>query len=295
METLLSPRQAASIIGLSESTVRRWCDRREVSFQLTPGGHRRLLRSSVLARAQRLGLELDDSASAAVIGPAHAADSSALSGQLYQLLVDGRLGDAQRLILELISQSMPVASACDAVIAPAMRRVGAAWEAGTLNVFEEHAASYAVSAALGAAQLALPKPLTTGPIVVCGALSGDPYVLGPMMAGLVMQAEGCQPWVTGSDTPADEFLKAVVARRATMLTISVGCIADHPRLVADLNRLYEAVAARGCLLAIGGRALDRGLRTQLRADFFGDTMTHLATFARGHVANRHLASPKDAR
>lgn len=46
-EDLLTPGQAARILGRGTETVARWADRGRLTARWTPGGHRRYLRDEV--------------------------------------------------------------------------------------------------------------------------------------------------------------------------------------------------------------------------------------------------------
>lgn len=286
MNRLLSPRQAATLIGRSESTVRRWCDRREVSFKQTPGGHRRLLESSVLAHARTLGL-LEGATSNGASGQdagAHAT-SSELCTTLTRHLVDGELSAGRRLLVDLFKGSVATAEVCDSVIAPAMGRIGSLWASGRLAIYEEHAATQAVAAGIVTASHEM--PLTGDAVAVCAALSGDPYALGPLMTGLILQSEGFRPLQLGADTPIDEILRAANKRSAALVTLSIGSVTDVDATASAINKLSDRLAQRGCKLVVGGRMLTADVRRQLRVDFMGDTLGHLAVYARRLARQPH--------
>ncbi|REJ93532.1 MAG: helix-turn-helix domain-containing protein [Planctomycetota bacterium] len=48
MNDLLTPKQVARAISVSESSIKRWCDRGAIATQYTPGGHRRIPLSGLL-------------------------------------------------------------------------------------------------------------------------------------------------------------------------------------------------------------------------------------------------------
>ena len=66
MSDSYSPKQIARALGVSESSVKRWCDRGLIDYQKTAGGHRRVVlgelmrfvkdQRKVIARPQLLGL-----------------------------------------------------------------------------------------------------------------------------------------------------------------------------------------------------------------------------------------------
>ena len=48
MKNVLTPKQVARALGVSESSVKRWCDQGAVPTQYTRGGHRRIALASVV-------------------------------------------------------------------------------------------------------------------------------------------------------------------------------------------------------------------------------------------------------
>src|SRR4029078_11975234 len=57
METL-SPKEAARVLGSSESSLKRWCHQGPISAVKTSGGHRRLTLDSLIRFAQQSGRPL---------------------------------------------------------------------------------------------------------------------------------------------------------------------------------------------------------------------------------------------
>ena len=53
MPSLLSPRQFAAAIGVSESSVRRWADGGQIKMTRTAGGHRKIARSEAIRFIRR--------------------------------------------------------------------------------------------------------------------------------------------------------------------------------------------------------------------------------------------------
>lgn len=56
--TTFSPKQLSRAIGVSEASVKRWCDKGRLAFDKTIGGHRRLALHAILGFIHENNLEL---------------------------------------------------------------------------------------------------------------------------------------------------------------------------------------------------------------------------------------------
>lgn len=276
----LTPRQAAELLGVSESTVRRWCDRALVAAGRTTGRHRRIDQAELLAFAREAGLWTGGETVASSAGRGgRTAPLEELAARLEAALVAGDDAGVRALVAEGLGRGDPEAL-FDDVVAPAMRHLGDRWGSGELAVYEEHRASQLLLAALAHGATVLPRPAVGAPVAVCAALSGDPYAIAPAMAALVVQAERWRPVLLGPDTPTVEVIRAARAVAASMVVVSVGCVAEAAATAAELRALAEGARELGASLVVGGRGLDPTLRRGLAADRVGETMAELRAFAR---------------
>ena len=58
MQVSVSTRQASALLGVHESSVKRWCNAEELECQLTPGGHRRIPIRALVAFARGQGIQV---------------------------------------------------------------------------------------------------------------------------------------------------------------------------------------------------------------------------------------------
>src|SRR5215204_5129129 len=120
----LSTVQAAKALGVSVSTVKRWVDEGVLPAHKTAGGHRKLLRSEVLALARRGDLPCGDLSALSLPAPrAHAADAESASAALLDAVLAGRAAEVTAVVRGAYAAGMPIETLADRVIGPALARV----------------------------------------------------------------------------------------------------------------------------------------------------------------------------
>ena len=220
LTSLLTPRQAAEMLGVSESTARRWCDRGLIPTTRTIGKHRRISREELVAFARRQGIAIASPAAALAGAGGRVASPSLLAERLHQLLLSAGSLAVRDFIIDLVTNAFGPPIVCDEILAPAMHRIGDEWALGRVGIYQEHAATSALSDALAAARGALPVPNLSAPLAICASLSNDPYSLGPAMSALVLQNVGYRSLLLGTDMPAPALERAIRATRAAIVAAS---------------------------------------------------------------------------
>src|SRR5947209_283892 len=180
----LSTLQAAEALGVSVSTVKRWVDDAVLPAHRTAGGHRKLLRAEVLALARQGEMPHADLAVLTAASPRdRGADPDAAAAALLDALLAGRGAEASAVLLRAYRAGLPVEALADRVIAPVMAKVGHGWEAGRLDVWQEHRGSQLCAAALYDLKKELrARAERSRPVAVGGAPQDDPYLLPTVLA-----------------------------------------------------------------------------------------------------------------
>jgi excisionase family DNA binding protein len=125
----LSTLQAATTLGVSVSTVKRWVDEGVLPAHRTAGGHRKLLRAEVLALARQGDLPRGDLASLSLASCRdQAVDLEATEAALLEALLGRQGADASAIVRRAYDSGVAVETIADRVIAPAMAKVGHQWD-----------------------------------------------------------------------------------------------------------------------------------------------------------------------
>ena len=263
----LSPRELADVVGVSESSVKRWIDSERIRAQRTPGGHRRV---------ELLGVSHVDEA--CLDRPER------LTQRLFELLHAGRGVEVEATLLAaVLSRTLEPAALFDGPVRAAMARIGELWSGGSDGVFVEHRASQLLLRALDRID-GLYSPPSDGLLAVGGSISGDASLLPTRMASIVLASQGVYAVNLGADTPGPAFLDAAEQLGADLVWISVGHVSDAAHLRRQLEELLSELADRNLACILGGREVQR-LALPPGAARVGRSLSELAALGRD-VAER---------
>ena len=278
----LSPKQVAQAIGVSESSLKRWCDRGLIRMERTAGGHRRLSIDSVVSFLRETGHRL---AEPKVLGlPATTGKTEWTLGRarerLQAALVAGDEETCRRIVLDLYLSRHPISVICDDVLAEAFHQVGDLWQCGSVEVFEERRACEVCTRIVHELRRLLPPPDPAAPLAEGGTLDGDPYTLACSMAELVLRDAGWNAVPLGNLLPFATLRTALHKTRPRLMWLSVSSIRDRDQFSLEMNRLFDEASALGTALVLGGVALDEEIRRGIRYSAYCDTFQHLDAFSR---------------
>ena len=173
---------------------------------------------------------------------------------LQDCLAAVRSLDADRLqvlVMRTLS-SLPLDALVEDLLAPLFRRIGEEWEAGGLEVFQEHLATSVIRTVL---MHVLSTQRSGDHAIVLSTPSGQPHEIGLMFAAMVAASAGWRVVYLGPDLPADEIAKAARQGRARVVAISLVASDRSPELETELLRLGDLLPAESILL-VGGAGRD---------------------------------------
>lgn len=280
MKDLLSPKTVARAIGVSESSLKRWCDRGLIPFERTAGGHRRLRLDEVFAFVRKGKYRLQDPQ---VLGLPAATGQTVWTvararEQLYRALLEGDEALCLQIPMDLYAAGHPMSAICDQVIAAAFHQIGDRWECGEVEVYEERRACEISVRLLYEFRRVIPQPRPGAPVAFVGTLDGDPYTLAVSMAELVLRHNGWNASSLGHMLPFATIRTAIKANQPDLFCLSVSVIRDRERFVDEVAHLFAVANQSNTLLVLGGAAVTREIQSQLRCDKCCSSLTDLELF-----------------
>ena len=277
-----SPKQVALALGVSESSLKRWCDRGLLPMHRTAGGHRRLLLADVLQFVRSSKHRL---VSPELIGLTARVGKEALTVErAYEKVVTALSGGDQKTAiaigLGLYGSGCQLSTIFDDVYAPALHAIGEQWACESLEVYQERRSIVITMQFLAEVRRLLVEPTPEAPLALGATCEGDTYTVPVTMAELVLREAGWNAKSLGSSIPLGSITRAAATQRPKLVWLSFSHIEDVETLAAGMRELADVADECGTSIVIGGHALDETIRKKLRYTAFCEDFSHLIPLAK---------------
>ncbi len=295
MRDLLTPKQVARAIDVSESSVKRWCDKGVIPTQYTAGGHRRITMAAMveflrdgkhqLVHPEALGLPATSGQTNRVVGRA--------CEQFTEALLIGDEARCRQIAIDLYLAEHSLSVICDDVLAAAFRDIGDRWACGEAEVYQERRGCEIALRVMHELRSLLPQPPNHAPLAIGGAASGDQYNLGTTMAELVLRDGKWNAVSLGDNLPFATITAAIKEHRPKLFWLSCSHIADEEEFLTGFRNLYDEFGA-DLAIVVGGYALSEEILRQMQFAAFCDNMQHFEGFAQsihGAISNSTRSKP----
>lgn len=294
LRSILTPRQLAEAIGVSESSVKRWVDDGHIIATRTAGGHRRIAIQEAARYIREHGT--------AILRPEVLGfhDVAALDGaeglgegvgeRLFGYLKSGAAAEARGLILSSFLEGCSVAEIVDGPLGSAMEKIGELWVSSPSGIFWEHRATEIAIQAVSRLRL-LQTPREEAPLAVGGAPPGDRYILPSLAAATVLEGEGLHATNLGPETPIATLALAAEDLNARLVWLSVSVVADREKLRRELRGLVPQLAGREAVLVVGGSEASKLAFPKSDSVYFGRSMAELEALVQGMRLAPRSAAP----
>lgn len=269
----LTSSEAAKLLDVHPSTVKRWCNEGLLASDTTAGGHRRIHLADAVAFSRSSGIRT-------VLTPFHpyephvwtalrAAEDEHSFLQVQTLALGWVMRGETRKLEHLYtalgrSSAFDFATFCDGAVRGLMERVGTAWRDGRLRVGEEHIVSQVMIDVLLRLRTDwlgdIHGAQTNGSnrVAVVGALEGNQHHLGALCVRVLLERLGWRVHYLGPDVPVDDFGTIQKGRGAGLVCISLGpanTMGDVSRSLELLGAIYDR--SRPYDLVFGGAPTGR--------------------------------------
>lgn len=240
---LLTTREAARLLGVGTTSIKRWADSGVLECVRTPGRHRRFDRDAVESMA---GTPVTNDEQVAYAHDPHVDDwIEALTADAPETPVE----HVFRSERERLGSWWRVAES----LTPVLSEIGVRWQRGELSILEEHLASERLMRAVAACGDRLVAD-AGAPRALLMVAEGEQHTLGLALAELCLREAGWFSVWAGRRTPIREVRDYLYTGAAELVAVSASAsFSDSAALRAQARALADACrAANDVALVVGG-------------------------------------------
>lgn len=275
--------EAARLLAVGDTTLKRWTEEGRIPCERTAGGHRRFRRDDVLKFRSSL---LGERPEATPVVPAQQVEES---DSRRWLDVPGDPTEPTALtgrLLLLRSQARDWAEAGDLLCAGLLQEIGDRWAAGKMTCAQEHAMSRSLEMALARIAHGIPVP-PGAPIAILACPFAERHTLGLTLVETVLRERAFAVRFLGADVPTHDIVDTIRVMRPALVGLSAsGCSRSAGDLLGPAQAIATASRETGTRLLLGGSGQWPPVRGGLRIL----TLMDLASFVDTEIPHGAAAS-----
>jgi MerR family transcriptional regulator, light-induced transcriptional regulator len=232
--------EAADALGVHYQTAYTWVRNGELPARKVRGGYE-VADADVHALAARREIGREPASQIRV------RDWKAQSDRLYAAIVDGQEGHARRA-MERLAGHVTMTDLCDRVVAPALRRIGAEWEAGTVSIAREHRATSICERLIAAHAATQPSGRPRG-VAVVTTPPGERHGMPALMAAACLRENRWHVHHLSADIPVAEICALAIQVGARLVALSTAT--SQGAAEADSAAVAITAAVPGASVLVG--------------------------------------------
>ncbi len=262
--------EAANLLGVNVSTIKRWTDNGKLNCLQTPGGHRKFL----MRHINEFLHDKNDKAQKITVVPYNTSEHRRINHLIQKhqvealcpILLSSALKSDREIVNMIVTglalAQYPVYIIFDKLIAPVLRQIGDLWEEGSLTVAEEHIASDIIRDSILIVREIITKTDKLSQKVFCFALDDDQHDIPLKMSQVLLEQKGYEVFYSGQRTPADSLEKLMAEHKPARIYLSSTYFDENwteeqlDGKYAELDVIYQLSEKFGFEIYIGGRAFD---------------------------------------
>jgi excisionase family DNA binding protein len=276
----LSPRQIARATGLSESSIKRWCDTGRIPATRTAGGHRRIALEDVQQYLRDAGHEpVSDSLLTAPAPSGVTHRTLARAADAFHDAIGTSADAAAAIALELHQAGQPWSVILDEVILPVISPAGV----GSSRQPEEWRSRFIrrnIQQVIAQLLECVEPGVPDAPLAIAAALDGAPDAIEVLAAELTLAGAGWRVDRLGTLLPFVALQEAVERNAPRLMFLDVPLIRRQSGFLNAWASLRAAAARHGTFIALGGAGLERDIVETMQPDAWCPDARSLEQMAR---------------
>ncbi|CAN5667812.1 hypothetical protein BH20ACI3_BH20ACI3_24330 [soil metagenome] len=284
----LTTKEVASLLHISEATVKRWADDGALQSEKTIGGHRRFSIHAIAQLRRERGIGAEIKLTGRESGRKGAATTPLLSPAAFlDLILRGDDLVASAALIDAYLHHHTLASLFDTTVTEAMHEIGELWLKGAVTIADEHLGTRVVLSALPKLRSIIVPAEPTGLKAICCGIEGDLHELPIHLAEMILESEGWEVMNLGSNTPLFALRDMVTEQRPSLVCIAARTLVSVDRAAVEYTQLRKVTTRLDTAVVVGGEGFRDGiLRARFPAELHAADFTAFSRFVRARAKNK---------
>lgn len=257
--------EAANILGVNVSSIKRWTDEEKLECIKTAGGHRKF----TVAHLAKFIEEHKKKSSRANLFPVEDESDLELSyhinkgnfDYLQEFITTNALecnrDQVHKVLNGLYLAQYPLHQIYDKLITPILHNIGNLWESEKITITEEHFASQVIRDSIIRLQGAMRAPTEKVGMALCLNLSSELHDIALKMVDHLLEIRGYKVLFSGQITPLYKIESLFGKFSPDRVYVSSTVVREISLAQLELNHLFDICAEYQIETYIGGRGMDK--------------------------------------
>lgn len=284
MNVTLSSKQVAEILGVNESSVKRWADSGMLTCHKTPGGHRKFMKKDILFFGTKYSydvntalLKISDETKSR-----NNEDIESIINIFYKKLFVSSEDELLDYLHSLILSGLIITDIYDSVISKTMRKIGEQWINNELSIEQEHIATNKIMKVLIRLHAKITPKSNNGLTALCCSLENEYHELPVLSVSNVLSYYGWKVIYAGSNMPVKSIQSSINEFKPDVVCISVTIIKDKNKFFNDIKKINSTSQQNKSRLILGGSAIISISDTILKTDAIVSNTSELVKYVKNN-------------
>ncbi len=260
----LNSQEAADVLGVNVSSIKRWTDSGKLECIQTAGGHRKFLMSHLVKFIEAH----DTKTSKANVFQIEKESDVEISYHIlkgdFETLIDHMVSKAQlsdRFAVQKVLNGLylghyPLHMIYDHLVTPVLIQIGTLWMGKNLSIIEEHIAAQTIRDAINRLQGIIRIPDKKEGKAIFLNLSTELHDIGLKMVENIMEVRGFQTFFSGQMTPLIQIEQIFDKVQPDRLYISSTYVNELEATQMEADKLFDICKQHDTRIYVGGRGWD---------------------------------------
>jgi excisionase family DNA binding protein len=265
----ISTREVASLLSVTETTVKRWTNSKRLNCVKTLGGHRKYLLKDIedFTKENRIPISGITAPKTQPDKVGYALYSKNMDQIIEVVLEEATKGNRDGLFdlfMYLTKNGIRFINLVDEIICPALEKIGYLWEKNQLKVEDEHLASDTIKTALSRLIVHLPRQKNKNIKVLCACIESEFHDIGIQSLAYELELSGYILHYLGANTPFQSIDMTIKKEKPSYSFISATSPAiSEEEFIKCIKRTGKICKENNSKLILGGRYLQKFDKTFL--------------------------------